>query len=343
MVIAVVAFSVIFNTIFAKRLPMVQGFSLIINIIGPFAIIITLWAMAPRSSAHAVFTQFTNNGGWSSTGVSVLIGMSQITSSLAGFDCAVHMAEEVRDASRTLPKAILSAVAINGVLGFLVIVTLSFTLGNVDSILATRTGYPFIQVIYNGTHSYAGATVLVSIVVVTFTAAVIAEIATASRQLWSFARDRGLPFSKFFDYIPPNRAIPLNAVFTSFLIGSLLSLINIGSTVALNAINSLTISAILLSYMITISCLLMRRIRGDPLPSRRWTLGRYGMAINFAAMGFLCVMFVFVFFPLATPVDAQSMNWGCTMLGGIIILASLYYLVRGRKVYRPPVVILRKE
>lgn len=93
LVIAITAFAILFNTFLAKKLPLVEGFILIIHILGLFAIIIPLWVLAPRNKAHAVFTQFTNNGGWSSTGVSVLIGMAQIASSMAGFDCAVHMCE----------------------------------------------------------------------------------------------------------------------------------------------------------------------------------------------------------------------------------------------------------
>ena len=91
LVIAVTVFSVIFNTFLAKKLPAVEGVILIIYIIGFFAIIIPLWVMAPRANAHAVFTQFSNAGAWSSTGTAVMIGMSGSIASLAGFDCAVHM------------------------------------------------------------------------------------------------------------------------------------------------------------------------------------------------------------------------------------------------------------
>lgn len=86
----------------------------------------------------------------------------------------------------------------------------------------------------------------------------------------------------------------------------LLSLINIGSTVALNAIVLLTISSLDSSYMMTIGCVLAKRIRGELLPARHWTLGRAGMAINVRALLFLIPIFVFAFFPLATPVVAAT-------------------------------------
>ena len=137
--------------------------------------------------------------------------------------------------------------------------------------------------------------------------------------------------------------IPLNAVLVSLAISILMSLINIGSTVALNAIESIIISALMSSYMITIGCVLLKRIKGEPLPTRRWSLGRYGMAINIASMLFLCPLFVFAFFPLATPVVASTMNWSSTMFGGIILLATAYYWVWGRKQYTPPVSLVKRE
>ena len=87
---------------------------------------------------------------------------------------------------------------------------------------------------------------------------------------------------------------------------SLLACINLGSSTALNAINSLGGVSILTSYFITISCLVWRRLRGPPLPPRRWSLGRFGLAINVAALMFLTPVWFFAFWPLATPVTAEN-------------------------------------
>lgn len=124
---------------------------------------------------------------------------------------------------------------------------------------------------------------------------------------------------------------------------SLLSLINIGSTTALLAIVTLTIGSLMSSYVITIGCLLLKRIRGEPLPPHRWTLGRFGMAINIAAQAFLLPVFVFAFFPLTSSVTPESMNWCVVMYCGIIIIAVLYYIFRGRHHYIPPVALVKRE
>ena len=109
-------------------------------------------------------------------------------------------AEEIQDASETLPKAIMWSVYLNCFMGLIMAVTICFTLGDVTSILASTTGYPFIQVFYNMTRSYAATNLLTAIIIITLTSSCISEVATASRQIWSFARDRGLPFSGFLSH-----------------------------------------------------------------------------------------------------------------------------------------------
>ena len=111
------------------------------------------------------------------------------------------MAEEIHDASITLPKAVMWSVAGNAVLGFGMTVTLIFTLGDIDSVLNTDTRQPFIQLFYNATRSQAGTSVMTAIIVVILSACCVSEVATASRQLWSFARDRGLPGSSWLSVV----------------------------------------------------------------------------------------------------------------------------------------------
>lgn len=105
----------------------------------------------------------------------------------------------------------MGAVVINGILGFIMMVTLCFTMGDIEDVLNSPTGFPFIQVFYNTTESYKASSAMVALVIIALTASVVSEIATASRQLWSFARDGGLPFSRFLSYVrevPPPHLPP---------------------------------------------------------------------------------------------------------------------------------------
>ena len=84
LVIAVACFSIIFNTVAARQLPMVEGLVLILHVFGFFAILIPLWVLAPRTSAKDVFTLFSDNGQWGNVGLSTLIGMLSPVFTLLG-------------------------------------------------------------------------------------------------------------------------------------------------------------------------------------------------------------------------------------------------------------------
>lgn len=89
--IAVVVFSIFFNTVLASRLPLLEGTVLILHVLGFFAIIIPLWVMAPRAKADVVLLEFTNNGGWPTVGLSSMVGLLAPMAVLVGYDCSVHM------------------------------------------------------------------------------------------------------------------------------------------------------------------------------------------------------------------------------------------------------------
>lgn len=56
----------------------------------------------------------------------------------------------------------IASVALNGTLGFSMVIAMLFCLGDVESVLSTHTGFPFIQVFVNATRSNVGGTLMVS-------------------------------------------------------------------------------------------------------------------------------------------------------------------------------------
>ncbi len=137
--------------------------------------------------------------------------------------------------------------------------------------------------------------------------------------------------------------IPLRALVVSMIVTFTVSLINIGSATALNAIISLVIVSLLSSYYIAISCLVWRRLRGERLPERRWSLGKYGLAINITSLIFLASIYFFAFWPAATPVQPDTMNWAVVMYGGMMIWSLVYYVIWARHIYVGPVKDVKRD
>lgn len=135
----------------------------------------------------------------------------------------------------------------------------------------------------------------------------------------------------------------MNAILTSFTIAALLSLINLGSTVAFNAILSIGAAALLSSYFVTITCVVIKRLRHQPLLRRRWSLGKWGLPINLFALAYLLIAFLFALFPIAIPVTLETMNWASAIYGGVAILACIFYMFYAKHTYIAPVARVVKD
>lgn len=342
-IMAFLIVAVAFNIFFAEKLPLAEGIFLILHIVGFFAFLITLWVMSDHAPASQVFTRFSDGGGWGSTGLSCLVGITTPLWCFLGPDAGTHMAEELKDASRVLPSAMVWATFFNGLLGLVMLITFCFCLGNVDDVLNSPTGVPIIQVLYNSTASMAGTTVLTVVLILSSMVSTITCAAASSRQMWAFARDKGFPFSGFIAFVRPGWDIPINALIVVLGLSLLITTLNFGSDVALNAIVSLSNAALIFSYVASIGCIRLKRWRRQPLLPRRWTLGWFGAPINDAALVFLLVSFVMSFFPVSPLPSVQDMNWAVLMFGVVIIAATINYYVSARHHYIAPVVLVKHD
>jgi choline transport protein len=107
---------------------------------------------------------------------------------------ANKMSEEIQNASRVVPWATICSILVNGLLGFGMVIAILFSLGDdVKGVLKTPYSYPFLQIFMNSTRSRAATTGLASLLLSLIFFSMIGLVATTSRMMWSFARDRGLP------------------------------------------------------------------------------------------------------------------------------------------------------
>jgi amino acid transporter len=79
----------------------------------------------------------------------------------------------------------------------LTVTSYAFCIGDISAALSSRTGFPFIYVLQNATKSVVGTIGFVIVVLVLLVMITISALASSSRQLFAFARDDGLPFSKW--------------------------------------------------------------------------------------------------------------------------------------------------
>jgi len=99
------------------------------------------------------------------------------------------MCEEVRNPRTMVPWTLVSSITINGILGFGMVIAMTYCQGNIEQILNTDTGFPFVQAFLQALRSVPWATGFVAMFVVLLIFAGVAVFTATSRVTYAFARD----------------------------------------------------------------------------------------------------------------------------------------------------------
>lgn len=175
--------------------------------------------------------------------------------------------------------------------------------------------------------------------------------------------DCGFKFLTLPLQVDRSSSIPVIAILTTTVVSLLLGLISVGSPVAFNDVISLTVSALYASYFLACVLLLWHRFMGSikdistiipvedriintniPGQARKLAWGPWrmpeplGKAVNIFACVYLLFVFFFTFWPPATPVTPNTMNYSSLVLGFVTIMSGLYYVLQAHKTYTGPVV-----
>ena len=109
------------------------------------------------------------------------------------------MSEEIQHAEKVVPRSIVTAITINGIMGFAILIAVLFVLGDLEA--ALENPQPIIAVLAGALQSTTGAAIIVILLGFMATCATTGFLASTSRILWSFARDRAVPGWQTISYV----------------------------------------------------------------------------------------------------------------------------------------------
>ncbi|KAF2197540.1 amino acid permease [Delitschia confertaspora ATCC 74209] len=328
-------FAFIVNAFLNSSLAYVNKAAITWSILGFVVISITVLACASPnySSGEFVFRHFINETGWPD-GIAWLLGLLQGGLGLTGYDAVAHMIEEIPNASVEGPKIMIYCVGIGAFTGFVFLVSLLFVAGDIDQVIASPAG-PLLQILYNATRSHAGAICLLLFPLICLLFATTSIMTTSSRMTYAFARDGGLPRSKFFAKVHSRLRLPLNALYLTTGLVIIFGCIFLGSSSAFNAIISASVVALGISYAIpvAINCLQGRK----KLPPRPFVLpSAFAWFANLIGIAYVIVTTVLFVFPPDLPVTGSNMNYCVVAFSIIIIISTIQWFVDGRKHFTGP-------
>ncbi|KAL6824596.1 amino acid/polyamine transporter I [Trichoderma sp. SZMC 28015] len=327
--------SFVINAFLNSFLPLLYRGAFIWSIGGFVLVSITVLACASPNynTAYFVFREFINETGWPD-GIAWLLGLLQGGLGVTAFDAVAHMIEEIPNAALEGPKIMVICVGIGTFTGAIFLIVLLFVAGNIDEVISSAAG-PLLQILIHATSNTAGAICLLMLPLVCLIFATFSVMTTSSRMIFAFARDGGLPASKFFARVHPKLGLPLNALILTSVVVIIFGLIFLGSSSAFNAIISASVVTLDLSYglPIAVNCLQGRR----KLPERKWVLPSwFGWTADIISLSYIALTTVLFVFPPVLPVTGSNMNY-CIVAFAIIIAISLFqWIIDGRKNFTGP-------
>ncbi|PBP18118.1 hypothetical protein BUE80_DR010970 [Diplocarpon rosae] len=332
------------NAFMTGALPNISRAALVWSIAGFVVITITVLACASPNytSAEYVFTEFINETGWPGC-IAWLLGLLQGGLGLIGFDAVAHMVEEIPNPAVEGPKIMIVCVGIGICTGFILLMALLFVAGRIDGpdgIIISSAG-PLLQIFYNATGNKAGSICLLCIPIVCYLLGTISVMTTSSRVTYAFARDGGLPYSRFFAEVHPKLGLPLNALFLNITLVMLSGCLYLGSSSAFNALISVSVVALGVSYGIPvfINCLRGRRMLPDSRPFRLSAV--VGWTANLIGIAYVILTTVLFLFPPKLPVTGSNTNYCVVVFVIILVISIAQWFVDGRKNFTGPRIDLK--
>ena len=247
-----------------------------------------------------------------------------------GFDASAHVSEETRDPARRAPWAIFFAVLVSAVAGYALVCALTLAIPSLDAVV--KEDAPPLFILRSALGDRLGsATMGLAITAMWFCG--LSSVTSASRTLFAFSRDGGLPFSHVFRRVSPSLKTPHVAIVTAVVLPMALVLCTsrLSESVFL-AVASLATTALYVSYATPIFLGAIARHTNRWSCLGPWNLGRFGLATAWGAVLWTVAVLVVCALP-------PNQTAGYLLAAVVAVLAAVYVFgVRGR--FRGPPISL---
>jgi urea carboxylase system permease len=319
--VVLLAVTTVLNAASIRITAIASSVGVVCELVGVALVVVLLFVHAERGPA--VLLHATNLD--STTGYFVPLLMSSLMAAyvLVGFDSAGELSEETHNPRRTAPRTILRAVAASGLGGALLIVAALMAAPSLtDGKLGTE-GLPYVLTSRLGT--VPGKLLLLDVAVAVFVCTLAIQT-SASRMIFSMARDRVLPFSAQLAKVSGRTGTPVVPTIVSGVLAAALLAVNIGNPALFLALTSVCIMLMYLAYLMVTVPMLVQRLRGrlatgelDETGRPLFSMGRWGTLVNAVAVLYGLGMAINLGWPRAEVFDPEGGHWYLQFLGPIAL------------------------
>jgi amino acid transporter len=248
------------------------------------------------------------------------------------------MTEELKDASKQAPRAMVLSVYIGAITGFIFLIAVCFCIGDINEVADTTALVPHIQIYYDSTNSNVGSCILAPLIVIIDLGCANALLAEGSRSLYAFASDRGLPFSSMISKVEPKHQVPIIATLLGTVIQMAFNSIYFGTVTGFNTVITIATEGFYLSYAMLLLVRLISYFSGThrQLTGPRAMKHLVSVAVNFVGLTYLLFACITFNFPSAYLVISENMNYTSAAVGVIMFIAAITWFTTARERFSGP-------
>lgn len=260
---------------------------------------------------------------------SFLIGLLMAQWTLTGYDAAANVSEETHNPRMNAPWGIMIAVVVSAIAGFFMIGAITLSIGDLDQAMTSSNAFIDVFKARLGVGLGGG---IVFLIAGAMWMCGLAAMTSASRMLYAFARDGGLPFSGYWNKISNKYKTPANAIWGLAICAALITV----SVDVYSAVVSVAVISLYLSYGMPTMALLYRRFHnkrkknGEVIGKGPWNIGKFSTPV--AVLGVSWMLFITVLFVL--PPNEKA---GYVMSGIFLFFLIVWFAVANRKFQGPKI------
>ena len=250
---------------------------------------------------------------------------------ITGYDASAHTSEETKVAALSAPRGMVNSVFWSALFGYIMLVGFLMLIPNMDD--AAKQGWNvFFWALDTRFPAWLKNVLYVAIFLSQFLCG-LATVTSASRMIFAFSRDGGLPGSTWLAKVSPTFRTPVVAIWFGAIASVLFvwgaSMVTIAGASAYTIVVSCTVIFLFFSFALPIGCGLIAHGR-TWTQMGPWTVGAFFKPI--AVLSILSAALIFV-------IGVQPPNdWALYITVGFIVLALLvWFALEQRRFEGPPI------
>jgi amino acid transporter len=297
---------------------------------GAIAIGLAFFAFAPSWDFSRLWTfkNFSGDAGggvWPETNSLIYIfalGLLMPIYTITGYDASAHTAEETVNAANAVPRGMVSSVVWSMLFGLFFLAGFTVAIPNMDE--AAKQGW---NVFFWTSDTVLPPIIKYILYLIIFVAQFLCGLATvtsASRMIYAFSRDEGLPASSLLKKVSPSFRTPVAAIWLSAILAWLFTIY----TPVYSTVVSVTVIFLFLSFAVPIF-FAMRAHGGKWSQMGPWSLG--GLFKPIAALSLVAMALIFI-------IGVQPPNDKALLitLGFLVLTGLVWFLIERRRFKGPP-------